>query len=244
MHNLITARPTAATRTKTPGGARGAPSTEGHADQMSLLSGRAMRDLSVVPPSGTSPTACAWCEKNPGKTCPACASRRKRVVALASAQLDLAELRQRLELSLEQALVLTDAERAVLEAIAGEMKISVERVERLLEQALDAQAIADLAADGKHVPTAPLRRLIAQAELHDSSISISEIARRAGYRCPTDLGRKLGRYATARTVKNGVEYGGDHKTTIARVHAERVIRALGYAPTELDVLLRRYGAGR
>jgi hypothetical protein len=199
-----------------------------------------MRHLSLVPPSGADPDTCAWCVANPDRRCQACASRRKRAVRLVAEHVDLHQLAERLEMSLEQALTLTSREQEVVAAAAATMKITPTRLVRLLEQHLSG---AGAEHDTRTVPNAPLRRLLAHEQLEDPELSVASLARRLDWDA-SDLGRRLGKYATSRQRKpDGREYGGVKKTTIRRSEAEEIIRALGYAPAELDHLLQRFGRG-
>src|SRR4051794_3474667 len=71
---------------------------------------------------GASPTlaGCGWCERYPDRSCPACAARRRRAVRLVAVE-----------------------GRSVAEA-AREMRLSVARVERLLEAEADRQCVRAL----------------------------------------------------------------------------------------------------
>jgi hypothetical protein len=224
-----------------PGGDPPAPSTRGHAEQLSLLSAKAMRQLSLEPPSGVNPDTCRLCDENPNRRCRACTARRERAVRLAAQHLDLDELAERLELSFEQKLELTEHEQNVVAIAAATMNISPTRFVRLLEQHLAAMSAA-ASPDTRTVPNAPLRRLLAYQQLEDPDLNVSSLARRLDWH-PAELGRRLGKYAASRQRKpDGRVYGGHYKTEMRRRDAEEIVRALGYAPAQLDDLLRRFGA--
>ena len=75
---------------------------------------------------------CEWCERHPDRSCPACAARRRRAVRLVSSG----------GLSMSEA--------------AREMRVSLARVERLLEADADRRCISEFAGRGEHGAAAQL----------------------------------------------------------------------------------------
>jgi hypothetical protein len=188
-----------------------------------------MRKLSTVPPSGVSPDQCEWCLANPeADSCPACVSRRERLESML-AQTGF-ELNTRLQLPL------TAEEQVILEAMAERMAISVQRVHVLLEQIADHRAMRRLREEGNEIPNERLRRVVISHLRAEPTDNLKAIAKRAGFGSGTDLGRHIGLYETQVTVRNGNRWGGVLKTTIDRGVAERILVALGYAPSDLDRL--------
>jgi len=197
-----------------------------------------MRKLSTVPPSGSSPDQCEWCLANPeADSCPACVSRRERLESmLAQTGFDLASVTERIEINTRLELPLTAEEHVILEAMAERMAISVQRVHVLLEQLADHRAMRRLREEGNQIPNERLRRVVISHLRAAPTDNLKAIAKRAGFGSGTDLGRHIGLYETQVTVRNGNRWGGVLKTTIDRGVAERILVALGYAPSELDRL--------
>lgn len=225
-------------RKKSVGGSASPFTTRGHAAQLSLLSFTLMRKLSTVPPSGPSPDQCEWCLANPeAESCPACVSRRERLESmLAQTNFDLASVAARIELNTGLDLPLTAEEPIILEAMAERMAISVQRVHVLLEQLVDHRAMRRLREEGNQIPNQRLRRLVISRLRADPTANLKAIAKRAGFGSGTDMGRHIGLYETQVTVRGDKRWGGVLKTTIDRGIAERILVALGYAPSELDRL--------
>lgn len=86
------------------------------------------------------------------------------------------------------------------------------------------------------MPNAPIRELFERRRRRDASVSASSVARRAGLSGASHLLRELGLARTSPTSKNGVLYPARVKTTIGVETAARIVRALGYAPCEIDGL--------
>jgi hypothetical protein len=197
-----------------------------------------MRKLSNRPPSGTSPDRCEWCLANPdADSCPACVSRRQRLESmLEQTAFDLPAVAERIEVNTGLELPLTAEEHVILEAMAERMGISVERVHVLLEQIVDHRAMRRVREEGNEIPNERLRRLVISHMRAEPTDSLQQIAQRAGFKSGTDMGRHIGLYATQVTRRNGHVWGGVLKDSIDRGVAERILLALGYAPSELERL--------
>src|SRR3954467_13194790 len=91
--------------------------------------------------AGPALVSCEWCERYPDRSCPACAARRRRAVRVVAVE-----------------------GRSVAEA-AREMRLSVARVERLLEAEADRQCVRALVQG--EVGTALLRELLRDRQRRD-----------------------------------------------------------------------------
>jgi len=185
-----------------------APTERQSPEQLHLLPAKVLNTLTVEAPAGAQ--ACGWCIEHPGQHCPSCANRRRKA----------------LRLSEEQGLS--------IEEIAANMKVTVERAEILLEQAIDERETKALRQS--HIPNAPIRKLFERAQLDDPDLTVAELARRGGFSCSTHLARLLGYKPTSTTVKNGKTYGGQILESIEVNHAAKIVQALGIAPTEVEGL--------
>jgi transposase-like protein len=162
----------------------------------------------IAAAESTTSSACDWCERHPDRPCAACNARRRRAVRLVEGS----------------GVSITEAAR--------KMRLPEVRVERLLEQEADRQALLQFRRD--RVDNAVLRRLYRQRRLADPDLSASELARRVGS-SPVQVERWLGlRPTAAKTDRQGRTYPGRTLTTIDVDTAGRLARALGYAPCELD----------
>src|SRR3954447_6966359 len=141
----------------------------------------ASRRRASTAPISTQLTAvdCAWCERHPDRPCPACAARRRRAVRL------------------------VDGGWSVSQA-AREMRLSIARVERLLEADEDRRALAALT--GADVSTEALRRLLDERRRRDPELTTGVLARRVGS-SQVQVERWLGLRATAaKTDRRGRTY--------------------------------------
>jgi AraC-like DNA-binding protein len=121
-----------------------------------------------------------------------------------------------------------------VEQIADSMRLSVPRVERLLEEETQYRDLQQYVCNS--VPTAALRDLIHQRQREDPALTKAAIADRAGYSSPRVLLRAVGLKPTARTVRGTKQYEPTLRTTIDIAAASRIVRALGYAPHEIPGL--------
>src|SRR4051794_23840162 len=102
--------------------------------------------------AGPALVSCEWCERYPDRSCPACAARRRRAVRLVAVE-----------------------RRSVAEA-AREMRLSVARVERLLEAEADRRCVRALVQ--AEVATALLRELLRDRQRREPTLTVAELARR------------------------------------------------------------------
>ncbi|HEY6890700.1 MAG TPA: hypothetical protein VI300_23050 [Solirubrobacter sp.] len=115
------------------------------------------------------------------------------------------------------------------------MKLTVARVERLLEEHRDRQALADVRVS-PDVDNAALRRLLAEQRRRDPGLTVTGLARRIGT-SPVQVERWLGlRETAAKTSHSGRRYPGRTLQRVSVDAAGRIARGLGYAPCELDGL--------
>src|SRR3954470_7783285 len=151
---------------------------------------------------------CDWCQRNPNRPCPACNARRRRAVRLVEAD----------GLSVAQA--------------AGQMGLTVGRVERLLEEEADRRVLARLRQT--HVENARLLQLFRRRCRSDPGLTFSELARRLGT-STIQVERWLGLRPTAAKIdRRGRVYPSRVLTSISVEVAGRLARAMGYAPCEIE----------
>src|SRR4051812_22086297 len=159
---------------------------------------------------GAGPTlaGCEWCERYPDRSCPACAARRRRAVRLVAVE-----------------------GRSVAEA-AHEMRLPVARVERLLEAEADRQRLRALVQG--EVATELLRELLRDRQRREPTLTMAELARRTGS-SQVQVERWLGRRDTApKTDRRGRTYPGRVLERVGVETAGRLVRAMGYAPCEVE----------
>jgi hypothetical protein len=115
---------------------------------------------------------------------------------------------------------------------ARELRLSVARVERLLEADADRRCVGALVqAD---VGTVLLRRLLVDRQRHEPTLTVAEVARRVGT-SQVQVERWLGLRATApKTDRRGRTYPARLLERVSVETAGRLARALGYAPCEVD----------
>jgi hypothetical protein len=112
------------------------------------------------------------------------------------------------------------------------MRLSPGRVERLLEEEADRRSLAQFRQS--HVENAPLRRRFRQRQLVDPALTVSELARRVGT-SPIQVERWLGlRPTTPKTDRRGRTYPERTLCEIGVENAGRLVRAMGYAPCEIE----------
>jgi hypothetical protein len=116
---------------------------------------------------------------------------------------------------------------------AAAMRLPEPRVQRLLEEAADRRDLERYKLD--RIPNDRVRALFEQRRHREPRFTIAELARRAGYH-QINVERWLGYAPTSPTTKNGRTYPGRILTTIDVDKAGRLVRALGYAPHEIDGL--------
>lgn len=87
----------------------------------------------------------------------------------------------------------------------------------------------------EQIPNAPLRNLVQAHRRRDPQLTYRRIAREAGL-SPSHMLRLLGCMATAPSARNARVYPGRLLESIEVGYAERIVRALGYAPHQLAEL--------
>jgi hypothetical protein len=155
------------------------------------------------------------------ESCPSCLARRRGCPACTQ--------RRRTAVRLREAGMAADE-------IGRQMSLSVERVERLLEQNDDRRALEKSSRD-RYVSNVQLRALFELRKRQDPTLNASELARRAGMASPTVVERDLGLMAVSDTTSKGRLYPGYFKDTVLVSSAERLLRGLGSDPRDVEVLL-------
>jgi hypothetical protein len=154
---------------------------------------------------------CAWCLEHGVKGCPACTQHRRKVVRL------------------------HDRDGVPLARIAEQMGLTVERVERLLEQERDRRDTERFRLS--ELPNAQIRALFLRRKQQDPRFSAARLAELAGLSCCSHVERELGLIATSDKTVNGVRYPGRIKTTIRVDNAEKLLRAMGFQPRDIERIL-------
>lgn len=121
-----------------------------------------------------------------------------------------------------------------IEQIAEAMRLTIPRVQRLLEEETQYRDLQQYVRDS--LPTAVLQDLIRRRQVEDPALTKEAIAERAGYSSRLALLRAVGLRATARKVRGARQYPPTLRTTIDIDAASRIVRALGYAPHEIPGL--------
>ena len=112
------------------------------------------------------------------------------------------------------------------------MRLSVARVERLLEADADRRCVGALVQ--AEVATVVLRRLLVDRQRHEPTLTVAELARRLGS-SQVQVERWLGLRATApKTDRRGRRYPGRLLERVSVDTGGRIARAIGYAPYEVD----------
>lgn len=86
------------------------------------------------------------------------------------------------------------------------------------------------------IANAPLRELIETRLRRDSSFTLAELARLAGFSSQTHLERVLGYKRTSDCVKRDVFYAGRMQEEISVAYATRLVRALDVDPRDVEGL--------
>lgn len=127
------------------------------------------------------------------------------------------------------------AEGSEPDEIAAALRLSEHRVLRLIEAFEDRHSVAGNRP--AQVPTAIVRELftIWQAAEPESR-NLNELASLAGYDSIAHVQRLLGMIPNTDVVKRGVVYRGQLRKWISTANAGRLVRAMGYLPTEVHGL--------
>ena len=154
---------------------------------------------------------CAWCLEHGVKGCPACTQRRRKVIRL------------------------HDRDGLPLTRIAEQMGLTVERVERLLEQERDRRETERFRLS--ELPNEQIRALFLRRKQQDPNFSAAHLAELAGLSCCSHVERELGLIPTSDKTVNGVRYPGRIKATIRVDNAEKLLRAMGLHPRDIECIL-------
>lgn len=153
---------------------------------------------------------CKRCRENPRSACVACTQRRRRAM----------QLREHDGLSDEQ--------------IAARMRLTLPRVQRLLEEEAQWRDLQQYVRNS--VPATLLQDLIRRRQQEDPALTKEEIAKRAGYQSRLALLRAVGLQPTARRVRAGKVYPPKLETSVEVAVASKIVLALGFAPHEIPGL--------
>jgi hypothetical protein len=210
-----------------------------HTGQLCLLSDGLMQELTVAPGSSDAAVGCDGCGgRADASSCPRCAEDAARLERLlVSSGFDLDDFSSRVEVNLSADLPLTGAEIMLLARAGEQAEIGRQRSGALLEQMVSRRLLERVQDEGATVPNERLRALVL-ARVGDPTLpdNLTTIARHAGFRTGTEMGRQLGVYATQVTRRGGRSYGGEIKIRIDRGAAERIARAIGLLPADVDRL--------
>jgi AraC-like DNA-binding protein len=160
--------------------------------------------------SASETKGCKRCQENPRGTCVACIQRRRRAMRL------------------------QEHDGLTVEQIADTMRLTLPRVERLLEEEAQYRDLQQFMCNS--VPATLLQDLIRRRQREDPALTQKEIAERAGYSDQQALARAVGLEPTARRVRAGKEYPPKLETSVEVAVASKIVRALGYAPHEIPGL--------
>ncbi len=121
-----------------------------------------------------------------------------------------------------------------LERIARDMRISVPRIRRLIEEDEDFREVQRYRCE--KVPVERIQQLIEDSRRRDPTLTLAAIGTRAGYTSRIELERLLGYAPTSESQHNGKVYPKRLRTSISVASAGRIVRALGRAPWEIEDL--------
>ncbi|HEY3830216.1 MAG TPA: hypothetical protein VGL57_13565 [Solirubrobacteraceae bacterium] len=129
---------------------------------------------------------------------------------------------------------LREQDGLTVEQIAARMRLTVPRVQRLLEEEEQYRDLQQYVCNS--VPAALLQDLIRRRQREDPALTKEEIAKRAGYSSRLALLRAVGLEPTARRVRAGKVYPPKLETTVEVAVASKIVLALGFAPHEIPGL--------
>jgi hypothetical protein len=152
---------------------------------------------------------CEWCATHPDRVCVACTHRRRKAIRL-----------------LEDGMA--------LEYIANDMRISLPRVRRLIEEEKDFRDLQRYRCE--KVPVQRIQQLVEDSRRQDPTLTPAAIGTRAGYTSRIEFERLLGYAPTSESQRNGKVYPKRLRTSISVASAGRIVRALGRAPWEIEDL--------
>lgn len=151
---------------------------------------------------------CKWCDTHPYSPCVGCAHRRRKVMRL-------------------------QAQGLAVQEIAKSMRISVQRVQRLIEEDADIREVESLKCNT--IPVKVIQELFEERKRRDG-LTISRLCELVEHPSRIDLERVMGYAPTSAATKNGRYYPGKCRTQIDVGMAGRIVRALGLAPHEVKDL--------
>jgi len=129
---------------------------------------------------------------------------------------------------------LVEREGETVSQSAQRMRLTVRfAAELLAEERLRLDLIAGTC---DHIDNRLVRDLYERQRAADPGLTLGVLAHRAGIASDTHLARLLGYRPTTASVKNGKRYPGGYLTRIGVEAAAKIVRALGYAPAEIDGL--------
>jgi len=122
-----------------------------------------------------------------------------------------------------------------LEQAAKRMRTGAREVKRLVEDEIDRREVDALKLD--YIPNSRIRALLERhTQAVEPELTLAELSRRAGLGGSSHVARMLGYMKTSGTRKSGKRYPGRVHDTISVENASRIVRALGYAPVEIEGL--------
>jgi transcriptional regulator with XRE-family HTH domain len=133
-----------------------------------------------------------------------------------------------------RAIELLEQHGLTVQEIARKLRLTVPRVNRLLEEEAQIRDLQQYKCDS--VPVEQIHALLLQRQEEDPTLTKERIARLADYGSRTALLRALGLEPTARMLRRGREYPPEHRKRIDVGAAGRIVRALGFAPHEIPDL--------
>jgi hypothetical protein len=129
---------------------------------------------------------------------------------------------------------LREQDGLTVEEIAARMRLTVPRVQRLLEEEVQWRDVQQYVCNS--VPAVLLQDLIRCRQREDPALTKEEIAKRAGYSSREALLRAVGLEPTARRVRGGKVYPPKLETSVEVAVASKIVLALGFAPHEIPGL--------
>ncbi len=156
------------------------------------------------------PNGCEWCAEHPFDVCRACARLGRSAARL------------------------LDAGGLSAEQVAEMLELDVARMQRLVHEERQVRDLERYKRD--RIPLAPIQALFARRQEEDPSLSKTRAAELAEYNSRVEFLRTMGFVRTASFVRKGKRYPGKHRTEIGVEAAGRIVRAIGYAPREVQDL--------
>ncbi len=155
-------------------------------------------------------SSCKWCAEHPFDVCRACA-RLGRAAAR-----------------------LLDAGGLSAEQVAEMLGLELARMQRLADEERELRDLQQYKRD--RIPLDAIQALFARRQEEDPTLSQTAAAQLAGYNSRVEFLRTIGFARTAAIVRKGKRYPGKYRTEISVEAAGRIVRAIGYAPREIEDL--------